>query len=207
MADVIKSFDTVDRGILDYVLSRLGLPGWFRHVYFEYHARVRLRFKLSCGLGQSWTRDGSIPQECPLSMVFIVAVYLPWCRYLEAFRGLQPQLYADNLKCVTSNDDDLLEAALFTNSYIRFVGQTPAPSKCVLLSTSAVVGGLMKNWVLSDAGDKWTVKLDVRDLGSHLDTTYQRRAATLVGRVLGLLAAVLVVMALPLDFAGKLRVL
>ena len=29
VADVIKSFDTVDRGILDYILSRLGLPGWF----------------------------------------------------------------------------------------------------------------------------------------------------------------------------------
>ena len=58
VADVVKSFDTVDRGILDYILSRLGLPAWFRHVYFEYHARVRLRFKLTCGLGQSWTRDG-----------------------------------------------------------------------------------------------------------------------------------------------------
>ena len=39
VADVIKSFDTVDR-----VLSSLGLPGWFRHAYFEYHAHVRLRF-------------------------------------------------------------------------------------------------------------------------------------------------------------------
>ena len=65
----------------------------------------------------------------------------------------------------------------------------------------------MRDWILSDAGDKWTVKLDVRDLGGHLDTTYRRRAATLAGRVLGLLAAVLVVMALPLDFAGKLRIL
>ena len=42
-ADVIKSFDSVDRGILDSVLSGLGLPGWFRHAYFEYHAHVRLR--------------------------------------------------------------------------------------------------------------------------------------------------------------------
>ena len=46
VADVIKSFDTVDRRILDRVLSSLGLPGWFRHAYFEYHAHVRLRFKL-----------------------------------------------------------------------------------------------------------------------------------------------------------------
>ena len=77
VANVVKSFDTVDRGILDYILSRLGLPGWFRHAYFENHARVRLRFKLSCGLGEAWTRDGGIPQGCPLSMVFTVALYLP----------------------------------------------------------------------------------------------------------------------------------
>ena len=84
VADVTKSFDAVDRVILDGVLSRLGLPGWFRHAYFEYHAHVRLRFKLASGLGEPWTRDGGIPQGCPLSMMFIVALYLAWCRYLSA---------------------------------------------------------------------------------------------------------------------------
>ena len=44
VADVVKSFDTVDRGFLDLVLSSLGLPGWFRHAYFEFHSHVRLRF-------------------------------------------------------------------------------------------------------------------------------------------------------------------
>ena len=39
--DVMESFDTVDRGVLDRVLSSLGLPGWFRHAYFEYHAHVQ----------------------------------------------------------------------------------------------------------------------------------------------------------------------
>ena len=76
VADVIKSFDTVDRAILDKVLSSLGLSGWFRHAYFEYHSHVRLRFKLTAGLGQPWTRDGGIPQGCPLSVMFIVALYL-----------------------------------------------------------------------------------------------------------------------------------
>ena len=32
---LIKSFDTVDRGILDKVLSSLRLPGWFRNAYYE----------------------------------------------------------------------------------------------------------------------------------------------------------------------------
>ena len=34
VADVVKSFDTVDRSILDRVLSSPCLPGWFRHAYF-----------------------------------------------------------------------------------------------------------------------------------------------------------------------------
>ena len=82
-------FDTVDRSILDCVLSRLGLPGWFRHAYFKYHAHVRLRFKQASGLGEPWTRDGGIPQGCPLSMMFIVAKNLPWCRCLAAQVGVQ----------------------------------------------------------------------------------------------------------------------
>ena len=32
VADVIKSFDTVDRSIPDCALVRLGLPDWFRRV-------------------------------------------------------------------------------------------------------------------------------------------------------------------------------
>ena len=53
---------------------------------------------------------------------------------------------------------------------------------------------------------KQSVKFDVRDLGGHLDTTYRRRAATLVVRVVLFFARNLIVMALPLDFAGKLRI-
>ena len=51
----------------------------------------RLRFKLAAGLGEPWTRDGGIPQGCPLSMMFIVALYLPWCRYLSAQEVVEPQ--------------------------------------------------------------------------------------------------------------------
>ena len=147
------------------MLSSLGLPAWFRHTYFEYHLHVRLRFKLAASLGEPWTRDGRIPLGCPLSMMFIVALYLPWCRYLSAQVGVEPQLYADNQKCVSGDRDLLLDAARFTTGYVRLVGQEPAPSKCVLLSTSREVRKDMKDWVLSQEGDKWSVKYDVRDLG------------------------------------------
>ena len=106
---------------------------------------------LQAGHGEPWTRDGGIPQGCLLSMMFTVALHLPWCRYLSAQVGVEPQLYADNLKCVSaahegvepqlhadnvkcvSGDPDLLlSAARFTTGYVRLVGQEPAPSKCVL---------------------------------------------------------------------------
>ena len=152
VADVVKSFDTVDRGVLDLVLSSLGLPGWFRHAYFEFHSHVRHRFKLAVGLGQPWTIYGGIPQGCPLSMMFIVALYLPWCNFLGSQVGVQPQLYADNLKCVSRDPEVLLSAARFTTGYVRLVGQEPAPSKCVLMSTSRVVRSSMRGWVVSDEG-------------------------------------------------------
>ena len=78
--------------------------------------------------------------------------------------GVQPQLYADNLECV-SRDPDLLLSARFTTWYVRLVGQEPAPCNCVLLSSSREVRKDMKEWVLSQEGDKWSVKFDVRDLG------------------------------------------
>ena len=55
----------------------------------------------------------------------------------------------------------LLNAARFTTGYVRLVGQEPAPSKCVLSSTSRAVRKDMKDWVLSLEGDKWSVKFDV----------------------------------------------
>ena len=114
VADVIKSFDTVDRSILDFALGRLGLPDWFRKAYFSFHSQVRLRFKLAAGLGEPWCRDGGVPQGCPSSMVFIVALYVPWCRHLEALPDVKPQLYAFNLKCSAERPGALFVSARFT---------------------------------------------------------------------------------------------
>ena len=97
--------------------------------------------------------------------------------------GVESQLHAGNLKCVSRDPDLLLNAARFTTGYVRLVGQEPAPSKCVLLSTSKAVGKDMKDWTLSQEGDKWSVKFDVRGLGGHLDTTFRGWSATLASRV------------------------
>ena len=163
-----------------------------------------MRFKLAAGLGEPWCRDGGIPQGCPLSMVFIVALYVPWCRHLESLPDVKPQLYADNLKCSAARPRALFESANFTAQYVRSVGQDVSPGKCVLLSTSKAVRRAMKLWDISGDGGFWKVQLDVRDLGGHLDFTYRATAGTLSKRVGEAIHGVAAVGALPLGFQVKL---
>ena len=128
-------------------------------------------------------------------MVFTVAVYVPWCRHLDALPDVEPQLYADNLKCSAERPCALFESARFTAQYVRCVGQDVSPGKCVLLSTSKSVRKAMKLCDVSGCGGFWKVQLDVRDLGGHLDFTLRARAGTLTNRVgkatVGLLQLVL----------------
>ena len=116
-------------------------------------------------------------------------------------------MYADNLKCVSRDPEVLLGAARFTTGYVRLVGQDPAPRKCVLMNTSLVLFVVMRGWVVSDDGHQWSVKLDVRDLGGHLDTTFHGWSPTLATRVRLVISRLVLVSTLPLDFHGRLRVL
>ena len=116
-------------------------------------------------------------------MAFIVALYTPWCRY-ESLAGISPQLYADNLKCTSYNVDSVFAAAQYTVSYVHAVGQEASPSKCVLLSTSEAARRRMTAWRNRNEGCFWAVKLDVRDLGGHLDVTLRAVVGTLSSRSL-----------------------
>ena len=64
----------------------------------------------------------------------------------------------------------------------------------------------MKDWVLSQEGDQWSVRFDVRDLGGHLDTTFRGWSATLAARVRLVIARLVLIFVLPLDFHGRVRV-
>ena len=64
----------------------------------------------------------------------------------------------------------------------------------------------MKGWLLSQEGDQWSVRFDVRDLGGHLDTTFRGWSSTLAARVRLVLSRLVLIFALPLDFHGRVRV-
>ena len=64
----------------------------------------------------------------------------------------------------------------------------------------------MRSWVLADEGDRWTVKLDVRDLVGHLDTTCRGWSSTLAARVRLVISRLVLIFALVLDVHGSVRV-
>ena len=150
--------------------------------YFVFHANVRLRFKLAAGIGEAWTRDGGLPQGCPLSMLFLVA-HLHWCKCLENVWEVKPQLFSYHLKCVSIDSDALLDAAHISNQYVLAVGQTAAPAGCVLLGTCADNRCTMQSWVISGEDEHWKVESDIWDSGGHLDTTLWGRAGTISVRI------------------------
>ena len=47
-----------------------------------------------------------------------------------------------------------MRAAKFTTWHVRLVGQEPAPSKCVLMSTSRAVRSDLRGWIVTDEGDR-----------------------------------------------------
>ena len=70
------------------------------------------------------------------------------------------------------------------------------------LSTSREVRKDMKGWILSQEGDQWSVKFDVRDLGGHLDTTFRGWSSTLAARVRLVISRLVLIFVLPLDLHG-----
>ena len=64
------------------------------------------------------------------------------------------------------------------------MGQEASLSKCVLLGTSKAARRCMTAWRNVNIGCFWAVKLDVRDLGGHLDVTLRAVAGTLSSRVI-----------------------
>ena len=139
-----------------------------------------LRSSLRLVLG-TWCRDGGIPQGCLLSM-FLLLLYMSLG--VSVLRPC-PRLVLNSMRTTSSVaqcvPQALFGAARFTVQYVRAVGQDVSLGKCVLLSTSKASRQSTKLWDDSGDGRRWSVRLDVRDLGRHLDFTGRAELVLFLG--------------------------
>ena len=75
----------------------------------------------------------------------------------------------------------------------------------MLISTSRAVRSAMRGWVVSDEGHRWSVKLDVLDLGGHLDTTFRGWSSTLAAWVRLVICRLVLIFSLALYLHGRIR--
>ena len=167
--DVVKSFDTVDRAILGCAVGRLGLPAWFLGVCFSFRWEFVSVSSLQLGLelhgpGMEAFSEGDF-SAWSLLLPFMPLGAATW-------RGIPPQLYADNVKCSSYDSDAMLASPQYNVAYVKAVEQEASPTKCVLLSTSKSARKRTTEWRNANAGCSWAVKLDVRGLGGHLDAQH-----------------------------------
>ena len=127
---------------------------------------------------------------------------LAWCRYLEVQGGVMPQLYADNLACVSSVPDVLLHTGKFTAGYVRLVGQEFAPSKSVLVSTGRDVR--KGSCLMRETSGQSSLVYGIVE--SHLGATFRGSSPTLAARARLVISRLLLVAGHPLDFHGRIRV-
>ena len=165
---------------LDCALGRLGLPAWFRKVYFSFHRDVRLRFKLAAGFGVAWTRDGGIPSGLPSEYDLHRSPFI----LLGVAISVLVLTFLLNCMLITLSALRMMLILFLLLLSILFLLCEPLakrllPASVFLLSTSKAARKRMTSWRNRNEGCFWAVKLDVRDLGGHLDVTLRAVAGYL----------------------------
>ena len=79
-----------------------------------------LQGSVNLGLGMGASHKGALRVWCLLLLCTCLGVGI-W----GAQEGVQPQLCANNLRCVSRDTGVLLRAARFTAGYVRLDGQEP----------------------------------------------------------------------------------
>ena len=108
--DLYKCFDQLIRLLLYLVLAIAGIPRGILNAYISYHENVSCYFMLLGCIGMPFRFACSIPQGCPLSMLFVSLLLRPWL-VMVAQMGVQPRALADDLLIVATGPDSLVRFA------------------------------------------------------------------------------------------------
>ena len=135
--DIMKCFDQIQRDLLYSVARRAGFPEPALQAYQAYHEAVQCYNSISGAPGKPYHKPTSIPQGCPLSMVFIALLMVPWTKMVEA-AGAIPRVLADDILVITQGPDPITQfKTVFdsTHQYLQDIGAKIAPDKSAVFAS------------------------------------------------------------------------
>ncbi len=95
-ADIMKFFDQILMPLVYELLRVAGMPASILSTYRRFQEGLKVHNSLAGSIGHPYVRKCSIPQGCPLSMLFMAALMRPWILMSKA-RGCFPRILADDI--------------------------------------------------------------------------------------------------------------
>ena len=109
-ADLRKAFDEIQRELLYELLRKGGFPERVLKTYIKFQETLLVHNAVRQGLGLPYHRPCSIPQGCPLSIVFMAYMMRPWVLMMKDM-GAELRVLAD----------DIMVSVAGADSYDRFI--------------------------------------------------------------------------------------
>ena len=130
-ADLQKAFDEIQWGLLYKLLEIGGFPKGILDAYKRFQESLAVHNTIGSHLGVPHFRKCSIPQWCPMSMVFIAFMLMPWALLMLA-KGAEPRVLADDILTYTEGEKAMStfkNAFATTLRFLRDMGARVAPKK------------------------------------------------------------------------------
>ena len=167
--DIMKCFDQMSRELVWTCGIILGAPAPIMSAWYRVMSSLRMYNVLAASVGEVYTRPMSIPQGCPLSMVFLAMVVRPMIELVKSAGG-RPRSLADDLTVAAFGHGHwgtVKRSCIQAHGYLVAAGSRIAQSKSFCFSTDRGVRQAMRAYQWPHIG-KVAVVMTARDLGAQL---------------------------------------
>ena len=145
---------------------------------------MTVRNTVAGGLGSEYSRETSIPQGDPFSMMLVALLMRPWMLQMTAV-AVVPRILADDLQIFSSGTrrlENLAYAFDLTHKHMEDMGAMIAPTKSITAASDTTSRKWLRGHRWRRLRKKVPVLTDMRDLGGHLNTAANRTYGTTLTR-------------------------
>ena len=182
--DLSKAFDHIPRDLLYPLLRRGGFPARILGPYRNFQERLKVFYTIGEHAGEVHSRNRSIPQGDPWSMMEMAYLMRPWILKMKSL-NLKPRNLADDMFLAAEGENNparVHEGVEITHQMVEDMASKVNIDKTGLLANSPKARKALKNFLWGLREEKVEVYQHVRDLGSHLNTVRAKRNGTMAAR-------------------------